>query len=282
MITPGIFARTFQRDSLDDLLAVISATGIAQVHFNLRCVGLDPLPADIPAELPAQVKNAFHRHNLHMCGLSGTYNTIDPDPSRRREQTRRAVRLIETAPSFGADLVSLCTGTRDATNMWRGHPDNDTADAWRDLLHTLEQLLTAAERSGVTLGIEPEPANVIHSAPFARRLLDEFHTPHLKIILDGANLFAPGDTTAMPEHITEAFAVLSPDIVLVHAKDIPGPGCTSQAAGTGLLDWDTYFDRIAAAGYHGPVVLHGLVEQEVPTSLAFIQRQIERIAAKAP
>ena len=61
--------------------------------------------------------------------------------------------------------------------MWRAHPDNNTPEAWRDLVESMKQALAVAEEYGVVLALEPEVANVIDSAQKARRLLDEMQSP---------------------------------------------------------------------------------------------------------
>lgn len=179
-------------------------------------------------------------------------------------------------------MLSLCTGTRDPLDMWKRHPDNDRPDAWRDLLTTSEQLLPVAERNGLTLGIEPERNNVVNSAEKARRLLDELRSPHLRIILDGANLFDEGQISGAPdvmrEVLTRAFELLSEDMVMAHAKDIPGPEVKSQAAGRGLLDWPVYFELFRKHGFEGPVILHNLTEAEVPAALSFVKEGLRAVS----
>ena len=39
--------------------------------------------------------------------------------------------------------------------MWRHHPDNDSPEAWRDLVVTMTKALTTANKHDITLGIEP-------------------------------------------------------------------------------------------------------------------------------
>jgi sugar phosphate isomerase/epimerase len=64
--------------------------------------------------------------------------------------------LIAWAPRVGTDVVTVCTGSRDPESMWRKHPDNDTPEAWADLLVQIERAVQLAEEYGVTLGVEPE------------------------------------------------------------------------------------------------------------------------------
>ena len=112
---------------------------------------------------------------------------------------------MDSCKAMGTSTLSLCTGTRDPLDMWKRHPDNDRPDAWRDLLGTLNHMLRVAERNGVILGIEPERNNVVNSAERARRLLDEVRSPHLRIILDGPNLFDEGHLSGMREVLTQSF-----------------------------------------------------------------------------
>jgi len=108
--------------------------------------------------------------------------------------------------------------------MWRRHPDNDSPDAWADLLASMRQAVQIAEEYGVTLAFEPEVANVVDSPHKARRLLDEMGSPHLKVVMDGANIFHTGELPRMREILDEAFALVGKDIALAHAKDLDRDG----------------------------------------------------------
>jgi sugar phosphate isomerase/epimerase len=270
----GIFSRTFTRPNLEAVLDAIAAHGISQVHFNLKSADVASLPDRIDEDLCVEIRHAFEIRGLRMTSVSGTFNAIHPDTRRRELDTQRTCRLIERCRRMGTSVVTLCTGTRDPHDMWRGHADNARPDAWQELLATLGRLLPAAETCGVILGIEPEPNNVIDSAVKARRLLDELRSPHVKIIMDGANLFG-SDVSRMQEVLTEAFFLLAPDIVLVHAKDIPGDSDhASQAAGAGRLDWYTYCRLLKEYDYNGPVILHSLSEFEVGPSVSFVKHHL--------
>jgi sugar phosphate isomerase/epimerase len=159
--------------------------------------------------------------------------------------------------------------------MWRRHPDNDTAAAWHDLLASMREAVRTAEAAGVTLAFEPEVSNVIDTAWKARRLLDEIGSPRLKVVMDGANLFHAGELPRMREILDEAFGLLGRDIVLAHAKDLSRDGeAGHEAAGEGLLDHDRYLSLLGAAGYAGPLILHGLREEQVDGCVAFLRGKL--------
>ena len=52
---------------------------------------------------------------------------------------------------LAAPIITLCTGTRDPQDMWRAHPLNDSPEAWKDLLASVDEALKIAERLDATL-----------------------------------------------------------------------------------------------------------------------------------
>jgi sugar phosphate isomerase/epimerase len=210
-----------------------------------------------------------------MAAVSGTYNMIHPNRAVREDGLRRLETLAGACAALGTSAITLCTGTRDPENMWRRHPDNDLPDAWRDLLEAMTAAAAIAERHGVTLGIEPEVANVVDSARKARRLLDEIGSPRLKIVFDGANIFHAGELARQHELLDEAIDLLAADLAMAHAKDLDRDGEAGHlAAGNGLLDYGYYLARLQRAGFTGPLILHSLTEAGTPAALAFVREKL--------
>jgi sugar phosphate isomerase/epimerase len=279
----GIFAKTFVRPNLADTLDAVAAYGFDCVQFNFACAGLPGLPERIDPRVVSAAACELKRRHLAVAAVSGTFNMIDPDPARRREGLRRLEGIAASCAGLGAPLVSLCTGTRDPQDMWRAHPHNDSAAAWQDLQASMREALKIADWHDVCLGVEPETANVVNSARKARRLLDEMGSPRLKIIMDAANLFRPGQGARMAEMLQEAFALLGRDIALAHAKDFrDGADFAHVAAGRGLLDWPLLLRLLRAAGFDGPLLLHGLAEEEVKTSAAFLRQELKNSEPPPP
>jgi len=270
----GIFAKTFARAHFEEIFAVVKSLGLDCVQFNFACAGLPTLPESIEPRLTQAIRSELERHGLFMAAISGTCNLIHPNLALRARDLARLEVLIGACPDLGTSVVTLCTGTRDPVDMWRAHPENHSVGAWRDLVSALEQLLPAAHRFNIVLGIEPEPANVIDSASRARQLLDQLQSPHLKIIFDAANLLR-SDTVDFQERIlSEAIDLLGPDIVVAHAKDLTrDPRAGHVAAGRGLLDYGLYLSLLRQTRFGGPLILHSLREDETSAAVAFLKRQ---------
>ena len=203
-----------------------------------------------------------------------------PDAEQRRTGLRRLRVLAEACSQVGTSKIHVCTGTRDRENMWRRHPDNDSPEAWREMVASVREATDLARQAGVVLAFEPEVNNVVDSAQKARRLMDEIGSPHLKVTIDPANIFHAGELPRMKEILDVAFALLGKDIVLAHAKDLDHDGDAGhKAAGQGKLDYDRYVSLLHTCGFRGPLLLHGLSEAQVPSCVAFLREKLARMPA---
>ena len=273
----GIFAKTFARSSPEEVFDILSGYGLGETQLNMSVAGLSSLPDEISPALAERIRVAAAERGISLVAVSGTFNMIHPDEDVRRDGLRRLGVLAGACDRLGTSTITLCTGTRNPANMWRRHPDNASPEAWRDLLAAMQEALAAAEEDGVTLAFEPEPANVVDSAEKGRRLLDEMRSPRLKVVMDAANLFDAEDPdrrlSRSKEILAGAFELLGGDLILAHAKDVRASG-EVVAAGKGDLDYDLYLRHLDEAGYEGPLVAHGLAEEEVEGSLAFLRRKL--------
>jgi sugar phosphate isomerase/epimerase len=272
MATLGLLSSEFPLGSLDANLDGIAAAGATGVQFDLVSAVGHSFPAELSAGTIEIINEGFFRRHLKIAALSGTYNMIDPNPQARLVGAEGLDRLIAWAPRLGTGVVTLCTGSRDSESMWRRHPGNDSPEAWSDLLLQIERAVTVAAEYGVTLGVEPEIGNTINSIQKARRLLDEVKSPHLKIVMDGANIFQRGQLPNMRKVLDEAFDLLGSDIALAHAKDLDKDGEAGHlAAGRGRLDFPYYLELLRESGFEGAIILHALQPAEARDRLAFVR-----------
>lgn len=275
----GIFAKTFTRPNVEDVFYAIHSEGLTQTQFNMSCAGLASMPDTISPDLSDRIKAAAVKNGVAITAVSGTFNMIHPDFKERLIGLKRLDELAKACSRMGTSVITLCTGSRNETSMWKKHPDNNSPDAWNDLCVSMAAALRIAQDRGITLAIEPEVSNVIDSAIKARRFLDEMKSQNLKIIMDGANLFHSGEAKNMTAILNNAFELLAGDIVIAHAKDLANDGDNPEfvAAGKGMLDYKTYLKLLKECNYQGSLILHGLSEAQVPESVGFIRKQLEQL-----
>ncbi len=272
----GIFAKTFEGASPYEVLRQVKAAGFDVAQYNMACSGLAAMPEAIAESVIADVKTAVAETGVQLNALSATYNMAHPDADVREKGHAKLAVAAQAAEAMGIPMVTLCTGSRDATDQWRHHPDNASASAWRDLLASMHRALDIAERYNLALGIEPELANVVSNARRAKALIEEFKSPRIKIILDAANLFEVCELVEQRRIVSEAIHMLAPHIAMAHAKDRAYDG-GFVAAGTGVLDYPHFLGALKNAGFAGPLVTHGLSAVEAPTVAAFLSAELHRL-----
>jgi sugar phosphate isomerase/epimerase len=270
----GIFAKTFAGNSPGEVLPAAAAAGFSAVQYNMACSGLPSMPDHIPASVAQDVGESAAKSGVSIAALSGTWNMIHPDPAVRSKGHDRLAKLAAAAGAMKTNLITLCTGTRDPEDQWRDHRENRSAAAWKDLLASMEIAIGIAEEYDIYLGVEPELANVINSAPSARRLLDELKSPRLKIILDPANLFETATQEEQRRLVAEAVDLLADSIVMGHAKDRSIAGGFT-AAGRGVLDYPHYIACLRRIQFDGTIVTHGLAASDASGVASFLRTQLE-------
>ncbi|WP_433972450.1 sugar phosphate isomerase/epimerase family protein [Tunturiibacter lichenicola] len=271
---PAIFTRTYPITNTADVLFAVTQDGYAGVQFNLLSAGLASLPESLPDGLAEEVANFARSNGLFIAALSGTYNMAHPDSTVRLASRVGFANVVKAAHRMGAPVVTLCTGSRNESDMWQHHPDNDTPAAWHDLRTELDYALGLADVTGVKLAVEPEPGNVICDATAARRLLDEVASPHLGIVLDAANLLSPENLTHQRTVISHAVELLSDSILLAHAKDINASGQV-VAAGDGAVDLPAFVAALRSASYDGALIGHGFSVEKTRDVAKFLTHLVE-------
>jgi sugar phosphate isomerase/epimerase len=198
---------------------------------------------------------------------------IHPDPAKREAGRRSFEAIAASAHRMGTRLLTVCTGSRDANDQWRQHPDNASPVAWRDLCVEIQHAIEIADREDILIGIEPELANVISSAQRARELIDAFGSDRLRIVLDPANLVDIAAPDQRRRVIEEAVELLQDRITLAHAKDRFADG-RFAAAGDGVIDFGHVFGVWRRVGFSGAVITHGLTEADARRVAAFLSPKL--------
>ncbi|SHF95949.1 Sugar phosphate isomerase/epimerase [Kaistia soli DSM 19436] len=266
----GIFAKTFPGTTPDAVLAAARDAGYAAVQYNMACSGLPSLPVSVDMSTARAVADASERTGVAIAALSATYNMIHPALSVREEGRSSFAALAAAAPVIGTRLLTVCTGSRDAADQWRHHPDNASPAAWHDLIAEFELLLPIAEAHDIAIGVEPELGNVVSSAANARTLIDHFGSSRIRIVLDPANLFEAATAAEREALVEDAVSRLGDSIALAHAKDRHADG-SFATAGDGVIDFPHFIRVLRAAGFDGPLVTHGLAAGDAARVAAFLE-----------
>lgn len=269
----GIFAKTFEGATPLPVLSSARSAGYDAVQYNMACSGLGSLPLSISEEAGEAVHAAAIETGVAIASVSATYNMIHPGLAERERGRRSFEAIAGSAHRMGTALLTVCTGSRDANDQWRHHPDNQGIAAWRELCNELSLLLAIAEKHDVVIGIEPELANVVSSAARARELIDTFQSIRIRIVLDPANLFEIESPERQKYLIEDAISLLEDSIALAHAKDRRADG-RFATAGKGVLDFSHYLAVLGRSGFSGALIAHGLAADEAAEVAIFLRAEL--------
>ena len=265
----GIFAKTFAGSSPEEVMGAAVQAGFAAVQYNMACSGIGALPGEVSDEVAGAVRRASLATGVQVAAVSATYNMIHPDRAVREVGRRSFAAIAAQAGAMGTTLLTVCTGSADAADQWRHHPDNQSAAAWAQMMEEFGHLVEIAERQDVLIGVEPELANVVDGAVSARRLLDSLGSDRVRIVLDPANLAEQVPAGERRRIIAAAVDLLADRLVMAHAKDRNAAGGFATA-GKGVIDFPHFLACLRAAGFDGPVVTHGLAETEAAGVAAYL------------
>jgi sugar phosphate isomerase/epimerase len=285
----GIFAKHISRPTPEELFAAIAGFGFNCVQFNAACLGIPTLPDTLDKAIWRRAARAARNAGVEIVALSATFNLLDENWLRLAENFRRLEILAQGATILGTNLLTLCSGTRNQQDMWTYHPDNDTAEAWEDMIAAMQTGLDVAKTHDIYLGIEPEVANIVSNAGSAVRLISEIGSDRIRIVFDPANLYRPpADPRQDRELVSDALFLLSDFVAIAHCKDIADPTASFRhnrdalydhvPAGTGILDYHHYLSELGRlTSGDVPLILHGLNENQIPASLAFIRQRLKEV-----
>lgn len=235
------------------------------------------MPAYIPQEMIEKAAEASRDTGVEVSIMAGTWNMIARDMNDRDDGFLQLERTMQACRVLGCPVINLCTGSK-GPHMWCRSPENDTLKAWTDICVSMEKALTLAEHYSVTLGLEVEASNVINTPEKAVRLMGEMKSERLKIILDGANLFRPGECRRenASRVLGHAFELLGESIAAVHGKDVKeGDDLDFTWFGNGIVDFDLMLSLLRDLGYEGGILLHGAhSEAEIPRAVENLRRKL--------
>lgn len=166
--------------------------------------------------------------------------------------------------------MTVCSGSMDADDQWRHHPDNATPAAWTEMIREFHALVEIADQYDLLIGVEPELANIVSTADHARRLIDSLGSDRIRIVLDPANLAEVVSADERRRVIGDAVSLLADRIVMAHAKDRNADG-SFATAGKGVVDFPHFLGALSKAGFDGSLVTHGLAADEAAGVAAYLK-----------
>ena len=227
---------------------------------------------DESAEMLQRLKQRAFKLGMPLCGLSTHQSFVSPDPAERQKNVEHTIHCIELAHAMGIPTMRVNTGrwgtskdfdelmaNRGIEPRLEGYTDDD-GFAW--VYEGLEKCLPAAERYGVTLGLENH-WGLGRTADGVLRCIRHLNSPWLKATLDTGNFL---------ENQYQQYEQLAPEAVFVQAKTYYGGGTWYTLP----IDYDRVAEILRSVNYRGYISLEfeGSEDHQtaLPKSLAMLRK----------
>jgi L-ribulose-5-phosphate 3-epimerase len=250
-----------------DLAAEMGFDGVEILHRQMEKEDNDYLQ---------RLKRRAFLNGLDLCGFSTHQGFLSPDEAVRKKNIDHTVRCIELAYALGIPTLRVNTGTwgtsknfdelmknRGVEPPLKGYTDED-GFGW--VVDGLGQCLKAAEKCGVTMGLENHwglgrtPEGVL-------RVVKAIDSPWLQVTLDTGNFL---------EDPYDKLELLAPKAVLVQAKTYYGGGLWYTLD----LDYERIAKTLHKHHYRGYVSLEFEGKEDpktaIPKSLALLRKAFGR------
>jgi sugar phosphate isomerase/epimerase len=218
-----------------------------------------------------RLKQRAFINGVSLCGFSTHQGFVSPDAEKRQKNIDHTIRVIELAYQLGIPTMRVNTGRWGTTESFdelmanRGIesrvPGYTDEDGFNWVVASLEKCLPAAQKCGVTLGLENH-WGLGRTAKGVLRIVKAIDSPWLRCTLDTGNFL---------ENPYDQLETMASDTVFVQAKTYYGGGLWYT------LDLD--YPRIAAMlrrhNYRGFVSLEFEGNENwrtaIPKSLALLR-----------
>jgi sugar phosphate isomerase/epimerase len=206
----------------------------------------------------------------------GVYtNLIHPDAAERQANLAYFKAMFEVGRHMGVHTFITEAGHYQHPTAPEPAVPHHFQDAlWPQTIATLRELAKLADDANATVLFEPFYRGFLASAKRTRLLLEEVNSPHIRALLDPANLIEIND-------LEEMFQQLSPWIDCLHAKDRKLHIEAGVAAGAGSLDYPKLVTLAARHTPKAPLILEYVGPHDYRQALAHLHKAMEQAGIEA-
>ncbi len=266
---------------MEQLFEEVKANGIHQIQlaFGKSISNYDFSVGHYSAGLARYVGSLLEKNDVHVAVLGCYINPTNPIESKRQAEVARFIEHLKYARMIGADMVGTETGRMDP-NM-RVNPESYTEDAYQLLLKSMREIVAAAQKLGVIVGVEGVFDHTLYSPARMKRFLEDIDSPNVEVILDAVNLIHPDqvDPEEQRQVIEKAFAYYGDRISALHVKDFEFEGQRQvfRHVGEGLFCYEPLMKLVKENKPHIAMLLENSSKERFHSDVAFLQEIYDRV-----
>lgn len=255
---------------------------------HIRAMGFSGVAAHVSGD-PFAAPEAGLRHlravldsnGLRLVQFWGWYpSLVTEDAAVRRQGIAAAREIVRLGAFMRADMLGIRPTSMSPDGAWSPDAANYLSATENRLVDSLRDVAAACADYAIPMALECHVTTTLYSAEIVRRVIECVGSPWVKVNLDPVN-FVRDHRTAY--HTTallgELFAALGDHIAAAHVKDVRVVDdhvvhISETLVGTGVMDFDTLFQRYEALLPDGYALIEHLPPDQIPAAAAFLQQKL--------
>ncbi len=235
------------KQKFDEFLEKVSKNNInlIQLAFKKSITDINFDTGHYNPGLGYYIRKKLDENNIHIAVLGCYINPTTPDESARQANVKRFIEHLKYAKAIGADMVGTETGRLDPD--FKIVPGTYTETCYQLLLKSMREIVSAAEKLGVIVGVEGVATHTLYSPEMMKRFLEDIDSPNVEIILDPVNLLDRNNYTEQEAVIDKAFRYYGERISVMHIKDFKldeNGDVAFEQVGDGLFNYEPLFKHL--------------------------------------
>lgn len=223
------------------------------------------------------ISRKLKERNIHVAVLGCYINPVNPDEEKRLEEVQKFIEHLKYAKAIGADMVGTETGRCDAA--FQVVPETYTESCYQLLLKSMREIVAAAEKLGVIVGIEAVHDHTLYCPEMMHRFLEDIDSPNVEAILDPVNLISAENYRNQEAVIDNAFKLYGDKITMVHIKDFLLKDGTPEFAhvGDGLFDYKPLMRHLKEKKPYITMLLENSNPERYHSDVAYLQKIYDEV-----
>lgn len=267
------------KGDVDSVLNAVEEMGIHQIQLALgkSIAGYDFGPGHYSPGMAHMLADKLKERGIHVAVLGCYINPTDPDEEKRKASIAKFIEHLKYAKIIGADMVGTETGRYSPS--FQVVPETYTEVCYQLLLKSMREIVGAAEKLGVVVGVEAVHDHTLYSPLMMRRFLDDMDSPMVEAILDPVNLISKENYQEQEAVVSQAFDLYADKITMLHIKDfrMERDGPQFEHVGDGLFRYKPLLARIKKEKPHVALLLENSTPQRYHADIAYLQKIYQQV-----
>lgn len=268
-----------KKGDIDTVLDTVKENGIHQIQlaFGKSIGGFDFSAGHYSPGLAHMIGDKLRERDIHVAILGCYINPTDPDEEKRQAAVAKFIEHLKYARIIGADMVGTETGRYD-TNF-RVVPETYTEQCYELLLKSMRQIVDAAEKLGMIVGVEAVHDHTLYSPEMMRRFLDDMDSPNVEAILDPVNLISAENYQEQDAVIAQALALYGDKVSMLHIKDFRMENGEPQFehVGDGLFHYEPLLTWLKKEKPYITMLLENSNRDRYHSDIVYLQKIYEEV-----